>query len=171
MHISDLRYVISEKQLLEAIGTTIQQLDASQTPTPEQIVVPSNRQPSKIFAPASKTSAPATKIKAKSSENQPGPDASIKPSKMFRTRVPLPPQPIPDLNQRYTRYTPLAESGVLIDTVKVAIKQAKEAEKAESTNAQGQIAGASGTGSGAGGTGAQGAGAGKGKRKVIRVRG
>lgn len=58
----------------------------------------------------------------------------------------------------------------MVDTVKVALKQAKETEKVEASGAQGQIAGAGGSGAG-GGTQAQGQGAGKGKRKVVRVRG
>lgn len=67
---------------------------------------------------------------------------------------------------------------MLIDTVKVALKQAKEAEKGDGAGAGGPnaggVAGGSGQGQiGGGPGGAQGPGgaAGKGKRKVIRVRG
>lgn len=59
--------------------------------------------------------------------------------------------------------SPAIASGVLVDTVKVALKQQEKAAIEAS---------ASGSGApGTGGPGEQGAGAGKGKRKVMRVRG
>jgi len=72
--------------------------------------------------------------------------------------------------------SPLVESGVLVNTVKVALNQQRESEKKAALEASGGGGGSSSSAGGATGGGGSGgpnvpSGAGKGKKKVIRVRG
>jgi hypothetical protein len=75
-----------------------------------------------------------------------------------------PPEPHPPISERYMSNSPLVESGVLINTVKVALNQQRESEKKAALEASGS------GGAGGGGPNTPNA-AGKGKKKVIRVRG
>jgi len=72
-------------------------------------------------------------------------------TKPGRTPLPHPPEPLPPLSERYTDYSPVIESGMLVESVKNALA----AEK-------GQVPGVEGVKDPMAG--------GKGKRKVIRVR-
>jgi signal recognition particle subunit SRP19 len=85
-------------------------------------------------------------------------------------RTPQPPLPEPTLNQRLPPFSPLVETGMLLDTIKAGLK-ADEAAAAQQ-QAQGQLPGTPGAGGpgGAGGAGGAGGGKGKGVKKVIRVR-
>jgi len=150
----------AEKQLLEALAIAIQQLDPSQTPLPEQIK-PSHGPLSSIARSDVPVPPPSSAGKGKSVSKSTSKVASVPSSsaqppkpKPSRTRVPKPPQPLPPLSERYNPNSPAIASGVLVDTVKVALKQQEKAALEASSVA-----------------GSQGAGLGKGKRKVVRVRG
>lgn len=71
-------------------------------------------------------------------------------------KLPVPPEPLPDLANRVSAYSPALSTGVLVETVKAGMNATESA----------------GTGAGMPGPGGPAAGAGgKGKRKVVRVRG
>jgi len=155
------RNITTKKQLLEALAIAIQQLDPSQTPLPEQIK-PSHGPLSSIARSDVPVPPPSSAAKGKSGSKStnkavstPTPNAQPPKPKPSRTRVPKPPQPLPPLSERYNPNSPAIESGVLVDTVKVALKQQEKAALEASSSA----------------AGGQGAGLGKGKRKVVRVRG
>jgi signal recognition particle subunit SRP19 len=158
--ISNISCLETEKQLLEEIALIIQGIDASQIPTPEQIAVQQQPVPTPVGTPATPTSAAKGRASKQGPKTaQPSAQQTILNLKRMRTRVPTPPTPFPPLTKRYTQFTPLTESGVLVDTVKVALKQSKINDAGAGAGSQGQI----GAGPGAGA-------AGKGKKKIIRVR-
>ena len=74
------------------------------------------------------------------------------PSRKSRPKAPKPPEPFPLIDERYGGYSPLIEAGILVNTVKVALKQQKEDTKKAPEPSLANSA------------------AGKGKRKVVRVR-
>jgi len=134
----------TKKQLLEAISRQIQRTDPSLIPTPDQLRSTITHEPD--------TNAPSTSSSSKKaiapSKSKSKPKSGTKPTE--------PPSPLPEISQRLPPWSPALESGVLLDTMKVALGQGEKGE--------GAGAGAAG---GPGGAGM----AGKGKRKVIRVRG
>ncbi|KAF8329560.1 signal recognition particle, SRP19 subunit [Cantharellus anzutake] len=131
--------ITTKKQLLEAISVRIQQQQRSQMPLSESIK-PSSQTP--VLSNSVSGSKPS-----KGSKNAPAP-----PPRKSRPKAPKPPEPLPPIEDRYGGYSPLIESGVLVNTVKVALKQRKDDEKKAVEPSPG------------------GGPSGKGKRKVIRVR-
>jgi signal recognition particle subunit SRP19 len=122
MFVNDrLTYIRSlEKQLLEAIALNIQKADKTQIPLPEQIEPKS------------------TPVAGDGKKHKPR-----------GKHLPKPPEPFPPIQERLSPMSPLAEAGVLVETVKVALGQQATAEK---------------------GDGPGGSSGGKGKRKIVRVR-
>jgi len=136
----------TKKQLLEAISRQIQRTDPSLIPTPDQLRSAATHQPD-AGAPSTSSS---SKKPAATNKPKTKPKNGAKPTE--------PPSPLPEIGQRLPPWSPALETGVLLETMKVALGQAEKGEGA-------------GAGPGApGGPGGAGT-AGKGKRKVIRVRG
>lgn len=112
------------------------------------------RRDGKLVNPAIKTKKQllikvATYIQLKRPDIAPTPESSI-PHRNARglTRTPIAPEPAPPMNQRLPANSPLVETGMLVESMKQSLQEAK------AQPGQGQVEGP----------------AGKGKRKVIRVR-
>ena len=131
-------FALSEKQLLEIISSQIQYSKPDNIP----------KRPY-AFSPVSQTSEPPPPSKAAKGKGK-GKQITA-PVKVSRRRLPVPPDPLPQLTSRLSAYSPAVPSGVLIETVKAGMN-APDGGHAPSI------------------PGVGGSGAGKGKRKIVRVR-
>ena len=150
--------MIIEKTLFEMISLKIQQVKPSMKPDLAALSASDN---ASVVAPGGDKTleSPAQRSKGAGGKGDPKKLAiqGATPSKRDRRRpLPQPPLPLPPLSERFSPYSPLVPSGLLLDLWKPAN---------DKTPAGGQ--GAPGATPGAG----DGSPAGKGKRKVIRVRG
>ncbi|PPQ91234.1 hypothetical protein CVT25_000089 [Psilocybe cyanescens] len=155
----------TKKQLLEMICFYLQRVKPENVPKPPY-VTSTTPTTTPAVTKANTTPMPAPTIQASSKEKgkQPVP-SSISKTKMLSSpptvrsggrKLPVPPEPLPDLANRVSAYSPALSTGVLVETVKAGMNATESA----------------GTGAGMPGPGGPAAGAGgKGKRKVVRVRG
>jgi len=146
------RNITTKKRLLEAIAETIQAQYASQTPLPEQT------RPSLPSIDAKADSLPLvpSTLGKKGTPAKSNAQSGQTPPRRGRQQVIKPPEPLPPMSERYGTNSPLVEAGVLVETVKVALKQQAENDKKALEGPAGSQPGTP---------------AGKGKRKVVRVRG
>ncbi|KAH9477945.1 Signal recognition particle 19 kDa protein [Psilocybe cubensis] len=159
--------VKTKKQLLEMICFYLQRVNPENIPKPPYIMsttTPTATTP--VSAKASTTPALTPSVPPSSKEKGKQPVAStLSKTKMLSSpptvrsggrKLPVPPEPLPDLANRVSAYSPALSTGVLIETVKAGMNAT------DTAGAGAGVAGAGGPGGGA---------VGKGKRKVVRVRG